>query len=193
MSHPGNDTGAGAGQEFHYPGSIGQYLRQAFVSVSLAFALSFLLILLVMIVDRFFLNGEYVKPAHLAMVTGLAALWGMFAVQMALSLARFSLVIENGTLLVYRGTRTVSIPFSGIVSVEIMSNPAWWALRADLKPLKDTARHMVRINRDAGPPVTFAGGLVGEEKLIQLIQMKIDDLGKKSSMRPLEGAQIEDL
>jgi len=164
---------------FKYPGTRNDYLRQALVNTGLATGLCFALFLLVFLVDRYLLQRGYIQTAHLGLLILLVAVWGLLLVQMAFVFARFEIdVVDNG-LTVHRPGRSDFIPFSVIESVETINRPMWWAMRTDLKPLSETSRAMVRILIKDRPSLTFAGGLEGEERLLEILRSQHGEQGNQ--------------
>jgi len=160
----------GTTRKFRYPGTLKQYLRQAFVNWSLAAGLCLALFTIVFLVDRALLGREYIQPFHLAALALLVTVWGLLLVQMAFAFARFEVETDDTGLMVRRSGRIESTPFSSIESVDTIPRPMWWAMKTDLKPLSETSRVMIRVHRKGKPPLTFAAGLEGEERLLELLR-----------------------
>jgi len=162
---------------FVYPGGIRDYLRQAGVSVGIAALLSLTLFLMVGAVDRFLLEGDHIQRVHIALLAVLVMVWGLLHVQMALSLARFRIDVDEGGITIHRSGRSEYIPFTEIGSIETTGRPMWWAMRTDLKPLARTSRHMIRILRKNKPVLNFAGGLEDEERLLEILRCRLSESG----------------
>jgi hypothetical protein len=159
--------------KYSYPGSKENYLNQALKSTGIIALACSAIYLVSLVFDRFIVEGNSIGVFQLFALAGLIVMWGFFSIRLALSLARFSIEVVDSGFLVRQPKGSAFIPFEEIGGVEIVGRPAWWAMRVDLKPLKQTARHMVRISRSSGPPVTFMGGLDDEEELVRMIEERI--------------------
>jgi hypothetical protein len=159
---------------FRYTGSAREYLRQALINTSLAAGLCLALFLLVLVIDQFLLGRGYIQSVHVALLTLLVMVWGLLLVQMALALGKFEIVVDDNGLTFHRSGRSDYVPFTEIESVDIINRPMWWAMRTDLKPLALTSRHMIRILRINKPYLTFAGGIEDEERLLEILQTRIE-------------------
>ncbi len=159
---------------FLYPGTLGDYLKQAtIVTCFVAILTSFLIVTLVA-VDRIMLGEVYVKQVHLVLLAGLIAALAFGSVLISLSLAGFAICLDGGEVRVKRLGREESIGYDEISNIEKIRIPGWWPIRADLLPRAETARYFLRIKRKSGPAVTFAGGLAREEDLIRIVEERIN-------------------
>jgi len=155
---------------YTYPGTRNDYLRQAALNTGLGGFLAVSLFLLALVVDRYLLGRQYIQAIQLLLLVLIVIIWGVLLVQMALSLARFRIDVGEGGLTIHRSGRSDYIPFTEIESVDTINRPMWWAMRTDLKPLSLTSRHMIRFLRKNKPYLTFAGGLEGEEQLMEILK-----------------------
>lgn len=161
--------------KYRYPGSVEQYLRQAALNAGFGGFLAVSLFLLALVVDRYLLGRQYIQTIQLLLLAMIVIIWGVLLVQMALSLARFRIDVDEGGLTIHRSGRSDYIPFTEIESVDTINRPMWWAMRTDLKPLTLTSRHMIRLLRKNKPYLTFAGGLEGEERLLEILRSRLNE------------------
>ncbi len=159
---------------FLYPGTLGDYLKQAAIVTCLAAVLSSFLIVTLVAVDRLVLGEVHVKQVHLVLLAGLIAALGFGSVLISLSLAEFAIRLDGGGIKVKRLGREEIIGYDEISRIEKIRIPGWWPIKADLLPRGETARHFIRIRRKSGPAVTFAGGLAGENDLIRIVEKRLD-------------------
>ncbi len=158
---------------FLYPGTLGDYLKQATIITCFAAVLSSFLIVTLVAVDRLVLGEVLVKQVHLVLLAGLIAALGFGSVLISLSLAEFAIRLDGGGIRVKRLGREETIGYDEISGIEKIRIPGWWPIRADLLPRGETARYFIRIRRKSGPTITFAGGLAGEDDLIRIVEEKI--------------------
>ena len=159
---------------FKYAGTRNDYLRQAVLNTGLAALFAVSLFLLALVVDRYLLGRQYIQATQLLLLATIVIIWGLLLVQMALSLARFRIDVDEGGITIHRSGRSEYIPFTEIGSVETTGRPMWWAMRTDLKPLARTSRHMIMILRKNKPVLNFAAGLEDEERLLELLQNRME-------------------
>ncbi|UCG39089.1 MAG: hypothetical protein JSV00_02310 [bacterium] len=157
------------GRTYGYPGSGPDYMRQAARFGVMAFSVMGLIFALTVLVDRVVLGRQTVGLVHLAMLITLGVAACAFAALMARSLARFRIHLEGGGMVVSQSGGERYIPLGGIRKVERVRITGWFPLHPDMKSRAETSRHMVRITLDKGRPVTFKGGLEGEEELIEAL------------------------
>ncbi len=160
---------------FLYPGTLGDYLKQATIVTCFVAVLSSFLIVTLVAVDRLMLGEVYVKQVHLVLLAGLIAALGFGSVLISMSLAGFAIRLDEVGIRVKRLGREETIDYDEISSIEKMRIPGWWPIRADLLPRGETARYFLRIKRKSGPAVAFAGGLAREDDLVRIVEEKLDD------------------
>lgn len=173
MEITGKGSDQGRGGEFTYPGTWKQYLRQALAAAGLLSGSLVVLLAAVVAVDRYVLQTTSIGAAHILMLIALVAVYAVISLLMARTLARFRVQVSEEGIAVRRGGSDLFIPGGDVRAVSRTRIPGWWPLRPDLKPRGQTARHMIRISRSSGPPVTFMGGLDDEEELVRMIEERI--------------------
>ncbi len=157
-----------------YPGTLGDYLKQATIVTCFVAVLSSFLIVTLVAVDRLMLGEVYVKQVHLVLLAGLIAALGFGSVLISLSLAGFAIRLDEGEIRVKRLGREETIGYDEISKIEKIRIPGWWPIKADLLPKGETASYFLKISRKSGPSVTFAGGLTREDDLIRIVEERLD-------------------
>ncbi|UCF31950.1 MAG: hypothetical protein JSV26_05995 [bacterium] len=165
-----NGPDPGRGGEFTYPGTWIEYLRQALATTGLLAGSLAVLLAAVVAVDRYVLERTSIGAANILMLIAVVAIYALISLLMARSLARFRVQVTEEGIAVRRGGSDLFVPGGDVRAVSRTRIPGWWPLRSDLKPRGQTARHMIRISRSSGPPVTFMGGLDREEELVGMIE-----------------------
>jgi len=97
---------------FKYAGTRNGYLRQAVLNTGLAALFAVSLFLLAMVVDRYLLGRQYIQATQLLLLATIVIIWGLLLIQMALSLARFRIDVDESGITIHRSGRSEYIPFT---------------------------------------------------------------------------------
>lgn len=155
---------------FFYPGRRVDYVFQALRFTSVVMCGLIGLYALVLGVDVFLLGERHVGSGQFFLILAMGGFIGLISIMMATSLSRFGIITSEQTFTVHRGARELMIPYKMVMAVDRVRIPGWWPLRADLKPRRETARNMIRINVKGKRPLTFVSGLEGEKELLDTVR-----------------------
>lgn len=157
---------------YEYPGSHGEYSKQAWSFTGIVALVSAVVMAVVYMTDRYVIAGGGIGMERLTLLLLIVTVAGIIAQLMARSLAGFSITAGGKVLAIKRGRSIEDVPYGEIKSLNRKKLPVFWPLRADLKPRSETARYMISIKRGSKPSITFVGGLDDEEQLLETIRVR---------------------